>query len=241
MIQQALILAGGLGTRLGSVTKDVPKPMVAVGSKPFLEWLMLHISRQGIRHFVLCTGYLSETIQNHFGDGRAFGWKIEYSVEEELLGTGGAIQKAFPLLHEHFLVLSGDNYLEMDYHGFFQRFSNRKCTGMLSCWPNDPPLFKRNVKLDLDSSRILDYNFHTDEDKNYVDVGVKLFSQRLMDYFPARKKFSLEIDVMPHIAKDKGLYGYPVEKPPLDIGTPEGLEAVRKTLAENSQNTERSL
>lgn len=230
MIDQALILAGGLGTRLGEITQNIPKPMVPVGDKPFLEWLMRHLAQQGITHFVLCIGYLAEKIKNHFEDGSAFGWKIDYSVEKELLGTGGALQKAFPLLHENFLVISGDNFLEFNYHDFFQKFLMRKATGMLCCWPNDPPLFKSNVQLDISSSRILSYDFHSDSRKNFVDVGVKLFNKKLIDYFPDEQKFSLEIDVLPQIVKDRGLYGYPVEHPPLDVGTLEGLETVRKTL-----------
>ncbi len=228
MISQALILAGGLGTRLGSITKDIPKPMVPLGEKPFLEWLMLHMSQQGIKHFVLCIGYLAEKIQDYFEDGSPFGWKIDYSIEKELLGTGGAIQKAFPYLQDNFLVLSGDNYLKMNYHEFFHRFLMRKCTGMLSCWTNEPPLFKRNVLLDKNSFRILNYDFDSDADKNYVDVGVKLFSKKIIDYFPDKQKFSLEIDVMPLMAQAKCLYGYPVENPPVDVGSLSGLEEARK-------------
>lgn len=230
MIKQALILAGGLGTRLGAITQEVPKPMVSVGPKPFLEHLMRHLSQQGITDFVLCIGYLAEKIQNHFGDGKSFGWNIQYTVEKELLGTGGAIKKASSLLQEHFLVISGDNYLELDYVNFMQTFEAKKKTGMLSVWTNNPPLFRSNVELELPSGIIKSYHFSDTARKNFVDVGVKAFSRKLFSYFPAQEKFSLEVDALPQIAADGELLGYPVKNPPLDVGTLEGLETVRKTL-----------
>lgn len=230
MIKQALILAGGLGTRLGAITQEVPKPMVSVGDKPFLEHLMVHLSRQGIADFVLCIGYLAEKIQNHFKDGSAFGWNVQYTVEKELLGTGGAIQKASSLLQENFLVISGDNYLELDYPNFMQTFLSSRKTGMLSVWTNNPPLFRSNVELELPSGKIKSYHFSDTTRKNFVDVGVKAFSRNLFKYFPNQEKFSLELDVLPKIASDGELMGYPVRNPPLDVGTLEGLETVRKTL-----------
>ncbi len=230
MIKQALILAGGLGTRLGAITQEVPKPMVSVGNKPFLERLMFHLSQQGIQDFVLCIGYLAEKIQNHFGDGKSFGWNVQYTVEKELLGTGGAIQKASSLLQENFLVISGDNYLELDYINFMETFEAKQKTGMLAVWTNNPPLFRSNVELELPSGRIKNYHFSDTERKNFVDVGVKAFSRKLFSYFPDKEKFSLEVDVLPQIASDGELLGYPVKNPPLDVGTLEGLETVRKTL-----------
>lgn len=204
--------------------------MVQVGSKPFLEHLLKHLAGYGIRDFVLCIGYLAEKIQDHFEDGHDFGWKIRYSVETELLGTGGAIQKASPMLDDSFLVISGDNYLQVDFRKLIALFERRKATGVLSCWTNEPPIFRKNVRFDPTTSKILDYSFNDPTDKNLVDVGAKIFSQRLFEYFPDKEKFSLEIDVLPQIAKAGELYGFPVENPPYDVGTVEGLEETRKLL-----------
>ncbi len=230
MNAQALVLAGGLGTRLGDITKDVPKPMVSIGGKPFLEYLLEHLADYGIRDFVICVGYLADVIQEHFEDGHDFGWKIRYSVEKELLGTGGAIQKAAPMLIDNFFVISGDNYLEVDFRKLMALFEHRKATGVLSCWTNEPPVFRKNVRFDPITSKILDYHFSDATDKNLVDVGVKIFSQKLFDYFPDKEKFSLEIDVLPEIAKAGQLFGLQVANPPYDVGTIEGLEETRKML-----------
>ena len=236
MTSQALILAGGLGTRLGEITKNIPKPMVPVGDKPFLHWLVELLKRSGINRFVLCTGYLSEKIEEYFGDGTKFGCSIQYSAEQTPLGTGGAIKKAAGLLEETFLVLSGDNYLPLNFRDYVNSFSRQSektsVGGMLACWDNEPPMFRSNVLLDENSRKILSYDFKSDEGKNFVDIGVKIFNHRLFDYFPAQEKFSLEIDCMGRMAADGLLTGYPVEFPPLDVGTHEGLTLVRAKLGQ---------
>lgn len=231
MVRQALILAGGLGTRLGSITRDIPKPMVPVGDRPFLEWLIRMFSAYGIRRYVLCVGYLAPVIQDHFKNGDEFGCQIDYSVEEELLGTGGAIKKASSLLDDEFFVLSGDNFLKLDYRAYLEHFENTpQAAGMMVCWNNDPPLFRKNLRVDDTDGKVLDYDFHSDKDKNYVDIGVKLFRKEMLKYFPEEERFSLEEKVLPRLAKDGKLYAYPVDHPNLDVGTPEGLENVRKEL-----------
>src|SRR5665213_489998 len=124
MIRQTphvLILAGGLGTRLASVVKDIPKPMALVAGKPFLEYHIEFLRKQGFTDFTLLTGHLSNVIEKHFGDGQKFGVKISYSVETEPLGTGGAIRQAMEINEsQNFLALNGDCLFTAD----FKRFVN---------------------------------------------------------------------------------------------------------------------
>lgn len=204
--------------------------MVLVNGRPFLEWLMDHLQLQGISKFVLCVGYLGTQIQDHFEDGKSFGCTIQYSVEKELLGTGGAIKKAFPLLDETFFVISGDNYLELNYRAMTESFMQKPALGMLACWNNKPPLFRSNIQLDLTSHQVQVYDYEDAHQKNYVDSGVKIFTQKLAEYFPEQDTFSLEIESLSKIARDGLLWGFPVAKPPLDVGTLEGLAEVRSTL-----------
>ena len=227
---QALILAGGRGTRLGDLTHKTPKPMVDVGGKPFLEWLLELLLRHKICDFIFCVGHLSEKIIKHFGNGEKWGCRIQYSVEGKLLGTGGAIKKASGLIRDSFFVFSGDNYLPLNYTAFMKLFELKRPLGLLACWHNDPPLFRSNILLDLDSKKIEAYDFHNDSDKNYVDMGVKLFSTKLLTYFPPQDSFSLEIDVMGRLAEEGLLTGFPVNNPALDVGTPEMLELTRRQL-----------
>ncbi len=204
--------------------------MVKTGGKPFLEWLVLHLQKQGISRFVMCIGYLSDQIRDYFGTGKKWNCHIEYSVEQELLGTGGAIKKAIPLLDDLFVVASGDNYLDLDYLDFFRAHEALGALGTLACWKVTRPDIVPNLLLDEKTRRVLDYAYRNPEGKNFLDSGIKIFSRRLFDYFPARDQFSLEADVMEKIAKMGLLAGYPIQDPPLDVGTPEGLAAVRKKL-----------
>ena len=112
---QVVILAGGLGTRLGPLTRPHPKPMVPVKGVPYLEHQLRLLARQGLTDIVLLTGYLGEQIEEYFGDGDRMGLRLRYSRELEPLGTGGALRQARPLLEEAFLVIYGDSYLRIDY------------------------------------------------------------------------------------------------------------------------------
>ncbi len=113
---QAVLLAGGLGTRLKSVVKDRPKPMALIEEKPFLGYVVRELSRQKIHEIVFAVGYKGSMVEDYFGDGSAFGVKVSYAYEEELLGTAGAIKNAGKLLKEdRFFVLNGDTFYQVDY------------------------------------------------------------------------------------------------------------------------------
>jgi NDP-sugar pyrophosphorylase family protein len=205
--------------------------MIRVAGKPFLEWLLLLLTRQGIQDFVFCVGYLASHIQDYFHDGRKWNARIRYSVEETPLGTGGALKKAGPFLDESFLVLNGDNYLELDYQDFIARFASVPGTvGMLACWHNHPPRFRANVSLAPDQKTVAGYDYLNPAGKTHVDCGIKIFSRELLSFFDARDAFSLEIDIQPKLACDQRLQAYLVRRPPLDIGTPESLKTAEGEL-----------
>ena len=124
-LMPAVILAGGLATRLRPLTERIPKALIEVAGHPFL-WHQLHLlKRSGIRRVVLLVGHLGESIQQRFQDGAEFGIKIDYSFDgPALLGTAGAIRQALPLLPERFFVLYGDSYLPCDYAAVEKAFHN---------------------------------------------------------------------------------------------------------------------
>ena len=115
-IKQAVILAGGLGTRLMPLTKNTPKPMVLVNNRPFLEYLISLLRDNGIEEIVLLLGYLAGKVQKHFRDGSGFGVKIKYSVSESPVEaeTGTRLREALPLLDEHVLLMYCDNYWQLN-------------------------------------------------------------------------------------------------------------------------------
>jgi D-glycero-alpha-D-manno-heptose 1-phosphate guanylyltransferase len=113
---KAVLLVGGLGTRLRTVIPSTPKPLAPVGNRPFLELLIQQLGSQGIRSLIMCTGYLADQIEDEFGDGSGLGVTIEYSKEPEVLGTAGAVKFAEKFLQgvPDFLVMNGDSFLELD-------------------------------------------------------------------------------------------------------------------------------
>ena len=113
---QAILLAGGLGTRLRTVVSDRPKPMALIEGKPFMEYVVHELSRYEIRDIVFAVGYKGSMVEEYFGDGSAYGIKASYAYEEELLGTAGAIKNAGKHIHEGwFFVLNADTFYQLDY------------------------------------------------------------------------------------------------------------------------------
>src|SRR5271163_370338 len=110
------ILAGGLATRMRPVTERIPKSMIEVAGRPFIEHQLELLQAENVKNVVLCVGHLGEMIQAHIGDGKRFGLSVSYSFDgERLLGTGGALRRALPLLGHDFFVLYGDSYLDISY------------------------------------------------------------------------------------------------------------------------------
>lgn len=217
--------------------------MVPIGGKPFLEHLLLLLIQFDIRRFVFCCGYRAEALLQYFQDGGRWGCEITYSVEEKLLGSGGAIKKASSLLDPTFLVINGDNYLQFDYSDFICRFKQRQKpgVGMIVCWHNAPRLYRSNIALSEDRKMVTSYHYQDPKGKEYVDCGVKIFSRDLFSFFEARDDFSLEIKTLPILAARRLLHAYVVYVPPLDIGTPYALAKTRsELLATDSDAHEKS-
>src|SRR3989344_8874586 len=131
-LTQALILVGGLGTRLQPVVSDVPKPMADVNGRPFLEYVINHLKKFGITNIVLATGYMHEKIESYFGNGSKFGVKITYSREPEPLGTGGAIKLANKLLSGRFLLVNGDTWFDCALNKLEEEHEKNKIIGTLA-------------------------------------------------------------------------------------------------------------
>lgn len=222
---QAVILAGGLGTRLRPLTEQVPKPMVEVAGKPFLEHQMILLKKNGVDDIVLLTGYLSEQIESYFGDGSGFGVRIRYSREPESLGTGGALKNAAEYLSDVFFLLNGDTILDVEYSGILKRLKALSVVGVLAAYDNSVFVSEGNVSVDKEGI-ISGYNKEGGEDMRYVDAGVSAYSKKITGYFPRKDKFSLEEDVYPKLISQRNLAAYPTSTRFYDMGTPERLEAV---------------
>ena len=169
------ILAGGLATRLRPITEKIPKALVPVAGRPFLEHQLHSLRDQGIRRVVLCLGYLGEMVRQEIGPGRAFGLDIAYSFDgPTLLGTAGAIRQALPLLGEEFFVLYGDSYLRVDYHAALCAFRASQKPALMTVFRNRDQWDTSNVWFEDGQIRMYSKKDRVPE-MHYIDYGLSLF------------------------------------------------------------------
>jgi NDP-sugar pyrophosphorylase family protein len=232
---QAVILAGGLGTRLGDVTSRVPKCMVPVGGRPFLEHQLRLLQQHGVKDVLLLVGHLAEHVQRHFGDGAGCGLRIRYSVDAELLGTAGAVKRAEMLLQERFVLLYGDSYLAIDYGDLWARFVESAAPAMMVVYADaaGETGVPRNVQVAADG-RVAAYRKGAAGSAaalGHIDAGVVALRRSVLAGIPADRPASLESDLYPALARDGRLHAYQSSRRFYDIGTPERLTVFERVLA----------
>jgi NDP-sugar pyrophosphorylase family protein len=229
-----LILAGGLGTRLRPVVADRPKGLAPIGEKPFLEIQIELLREQGADRFVLCVGHRAEQIREHFGDGRRWGVRIDYSIETgELLGTAGALKLAEARFDPQALVLNGDTYFALDYRRLVERHrAERRGEGVLATIAlaqTPDPSRCGNVVLDPSQRYLLGFlekDLGRKQPSRWLNAGAYVLERELLDRLSPGRPYSLERDVFPEILRTGGrIAALTGEELFLDIGTPEGLGA----------------
>jgi NDP-sugar pyrophosphorylase family protein len=223
------ILAGGLATRLRPITEKIPKSLVPVAGRPFLAHQLELLRSRGIRRAILCVGYLGEMIQREFGDGETFGLKLDYAFDgPKLLGTGGAIKRALPLLGEEFFVLYGDSYLPVEYAPIAEFF---QCSGKLGCmtvYRNEGKYDTSNVVFAGGEIKVYDKKAKLPE-MRHIDYGLSLFKRAAFDPYPVGQPFDLA-EVMGRLVDEKQLSGYEVRERFYEIGSPAGLAELETIL-----------
>ena len=231
----ALLLVGGMGTRLRSAVPSTPKALASVGNQPFLQLLVRQLRAQGIRRLVLCTGYLADQIEEAFGDGRAFGVEISYSREPVPLGTAGAVKLARPRLNAapDFLVMNGDSFLQADLRDLIRFHYEHE--GLVSMAVLPVPNAQRYGSVRVGAgSRVFGFTEKTDAvAPALVNAGVYIFKQDIFGYIPEGQA-SLERDVFPRLL-DNGVYAQEQHGMFIDIGTPEDYARAQELAAHLSE------
>ncbi|MFC2162573.1 D-glycero-beta-D-manno-heptose 1,7-bisphosphate 7-phosphatase [Candidatus Altiarchaeota archaeon] len=227
---KALILAGGVGSRMKGLTKDIPKPMLKVGSTPVLEHQIRLLARYGLTEIILCTGYLSNVIEEYFKDGSGFGVKIGYAKEDEPLGSAGCLNLVRKELDDDFLIINGDIMLDLDLEKLVKYHEDKKADATLTIHPNDHPYDSDLLETD-EQGRIT--AFHPKprpEDKYYqnlVNAGAYVLSKKIFAHIPGEGMTDLGRDVFPQmVAEGARVFGYNTPEYIKDMGTPERLEEV---------------
>lgn len=228
----ALILAGGLGTRLRSVVADRAKPVAEVGDRPFVLWMMKHLARTGrISRFVLCTGHLSATVQIRLG-GALDGIPVVYSEEDRPLGTGGALRQALRTYGSrgNVVALNGDSYLGLNLSAMLARFDSRQTDFMLAL--ARVPSTARYGRVELSGGRIIQFREKGVDGAGWINAGVYLLSpagcRQLRD---APEVCSLEGDVLPSAMAGGRLRGYRSRARFIDIGVPADYALAQRIFA----------
>ncbi|MBI5150755.1 MAG: nucleotidyltransferase family protein [Candidatus Omnitrophica bacterium] len=229
----AVILCGGLGTRLKSVAPDVPKVMVDVNGRPFLDIQLGHLKRQGITRVVLCTGYKGDMIEDYYRKNPQ-GFTFEFSRETQPLGTGGAIKNARYLIEsDPFLAFNGDCFCAVDLKGLLDFHAAKMARASLVVAETKEAGGFGKINLD-DSRRILGFLEKAAEGHvPFANVGVYCFDEGAFTLMPDEERFSLEYDFFPNLV-DKGFYGFPTPEKFYDIGTPERYELIKKVFAKGT-------
>ena len=222
------ILAGGLATRLRPITEKIPKSLVPVAGKPFLTHQLELLRSRGIRSAVLCVGYLGEMIQRDYGH-EAFGIKLDYAFDgPKLLGTGGAIKRALPMLGPEFFVLYGDSYLPIEYRPIAEFFRRSGKLGCMTVYHNEGRYDTSNVVFADGEIKVYDKKARLPE-MRHIDYGLSLFKGAAFDSYSAEQPFDLA-EVMGKLVREKQLAGYEVKERFYEIGSPGGLEELENLL-----------
>jgi NDP-sugar pyrophosphorylase family protein len=222
------LLAGGLATRLRPITARVPKCLVEVAGRPFIEHQLELLAANGVRRAVLCLGYLGEQVERHLG-GEAFGVGLAYSHDgPRLLGTGGALRRALPLLGEAFWVLYGDSYLDFDYGACLGAFACSGVLGLMTVLRNDDCWDRSNVV--FRGGRLVCYSKRAPSpEMTHIDYGAALLKREAVAGLPEEAPADLA-DLYEDLVARGQMVGYEVRQRFYEIGSPAGLEETQAYL-----------
>lgn len=228
LVNQCVVLIGGLGTRLGELTKQIPKPLLPVGDRPFVDFLIFEASRRGFRKILLLAGHLPDVVMEYVRNGRLeerFGVRVELAIEPAPLGTGGALINAMPLLDEAFLLLNGDTWFDFNWRDLVYR-------ARLTCAPAALALRKvenpdRYETIELSGSVVNSIQPRRPiSGAALINGGVYYLTKKALQGFSAPS--SLESDVFPLLQQNNLLYAFAYSGFFIDIGVPESYEAAQQ-------------
>ena len=223
-----VILAGGLATRLHPITETIPKALIDINGKPFILHQLELLKQSGFSQVILCVGFLGQQIEAVVGNGQNLGLSVIYSYDfatnsgtKNLLGTGGAIKKALPLLDNHFFVMYGDSYLPCNYAHIQNAFCQQQRPALMTVFHNQGLWDKSNVK--YENQQILVYDKKsTDPELSYIDYGLGVFEKKAFNKIPDESPYDLA-DLYQTLLKENELSAYEVNTRFYEIGSFNGI------------------
>lgn len=244
-----VIMAGGKGTRIAQVNATVPKPMIPIEGKPILEYQIETLKNQGYTDIILIVGHMGNVIQEYFGDGAEFGVQISYIIEEQPLGTAGALYFLKDEIKDDFLLLNGDIIFDVNIQKFLEYHCKQGTVATILTHPNSHP-YDSGIIIADEKKRVINWLHKEDERlwyKNRVNAGLHMLSPRIFDLFTEVKKCDLDRDILKPLIKDGELSVYDSPEYIKDMGTPDRYYAViediksGKVSAKNLKNKQKAL
>jgi NDP-sugar pyrophosphorylase family protein len=216
------LLAGGLATRMRPMTEAIPKSLLEVGGKPFLDHQLALFARQGVREVVICAGHLGEQMQAFAGEGARWGLAIQWSFDgDQLLGTGGALMRALPLLGEEFIVTYGDSYLDEPFAPIMDAFHASGQPALMTVFRNEGRYDTSNIE--FEGGRLKRYDkVDLTPAMKHIDYGLQVLKAEALDGWPSGQKFDLAA-VYGSLVEQERMAGYETARRFHEIGSREGL------------------
>lgn len=221
------ILSGGLATRMRPITQTIPKVLLPVAGRPFIAWQLEHLQKSGVRDVVLCVGYLGEQVQEVVADGAAFGLSVRYSFDgNTLLGTGGALRQALPLLGEHFFVLYGDAFLRCSYADVQATYVTSQAPALMTVLHNRSRWDESNVFFQNGTIQL--YNkWHPTHEMEHIDYGLSVLSATALKTYP-KQQFLDVANVFHELSVQGRLAGFEAYERFYEVGSPNGFKEAER-------------
>jgi D-glycero-alpha-D-manno-heptose 1-phosphate guanylyltransferase len=236
----AVVLAGGLGTRLRTAYAAGPKSMAPVGGRPFLDYLLTWLQSEGAREVILCVGYKRAQIRRYVGKGRKWGLRVTYSIEKKLLGTGGAVKKVERLIPgKRLLVINGDTFVDVNLSELVKFHRCREALATLAAVKVADNRRYGSLRLDGES-RITKFlekgkrngSAKREEETRPINAGVYVFEKKLLSKIRAGAPISLETTIFPQLLTSKRMYAFTTDTYFIDIGVPDDFRRAQNELPE---------
>ena len=230
---KAVILAGGLGTRLRPLTYKKPKPMLPLGGKPMLEHLIKWIKKNNVKEIVLCTSYLHKTIENYFGNGKKFGVSIEYAISKKPLATAGQLKTAEKLVDDTFVCVYGDSIFDFNLKGMITEHKKKKSFITMSLYE-----YKTNLKygvIETNKTGKVSAWHEKPEIRAKINMGCYVMEPEVLSFIPKRKEYGMDDVIKRALARRKKIGSITTKKGFIDVGNMESYEKANKEFRKKSR------
>ncbi len=211
----AVILAGGLGTRLRSLVSDRPKPMADIGGKPFLEYLVQRLLSFGFTKILICISYKKESVIDYFKTHH--GENVRFSIEEQPLGTAGALKNAEAMLAESFVLLNGDTFVDANYTDMMSYHKLNDADVTIALVKRNDPNAGQVV---LEGKRVVGFTEKGQTSTGFISAGLYVMQKKVLEKIPTNRSYSLESELFPTMIRDANILGYVLDSDFIDIGSP---------------------